>query len=189
MGIVQRATQRARILLTDNIQSGGIFGREILFFFSQLFLAKIRLKTESSVFHTYSKPRNKHHRLEGLLRFKKPIVSRKLYIVFQSWLLSSPLKLCEPARFSNVSITCPKICCDVGRKMNMFVYKPKENCALLNNVHYFLTYDKGTRNTCKFDATVNFFSAIAGNITVKTKRKSNLENYNLILCFATSAFY
>ena len=31
--------------------------------------------------HTYSKPRNKHHRLEGLLRFKKLIISCKLYIV------------------------------------------------------------------------------------------------------------
>ena len=31
--------------------------------------------------HTYSKPGNKHHRLEGLLWFKKPILSRKLYIV------------------------------------------------------------------------------------------------------------
>ena len=31
--------------------------------------------------HTYSKPGNKHHQLEGLLRFKKPIISRKLYIV------------------------------------------------------------------------------------------------------------
>ena len=77
----------------------------------------------------------------------------------------------------------------LGEKKKMFVYKRKENCAKLNNVHYFLTYGKGTRNTCKFDAAVNFFSAIAGNITVKTKRKSNLENYNLILCFATSAFY
>ena len=36
---------------------------------------------------------------------------------------------------------------------------------------------------------MNFFSAIAGNITVKTKRKSNLKNYNFLLCFATSAFY
>ena len=36
---------------------------------------------------------------------------------------------------------------------------------------------------------MNFFSAVAGNITVKTKRKSNLENYNFLLCFATSAFY
>jgi len=41
---------------------------------------------------------------------------------------------------------------------------------------------------CKLDATVNFFSTVAGNITVKTKRKSNFENYNLILCFAISAF-
>ena len=39
---------------------------------------------------------------------------------------------------------------------------------------------------CKIDATVNFFSAVAGNFTVKTKRKSNLESYNFILCFATS---
>ena len=31
--------------------------------------------------HTYSKPGIKHHRLEGLLWFKKPIISRKLYIV------------------------------------------------------------------------------------------------------------
>ena len=30
---------------------------------------------------------------------------------------------------------------------------------------------------------MNFFSAVAGNITVKTKRKSNLENYNFLLCF------
>ena len=36
---------------------------------------------------------------------------------------------------------------------------------------------------------MNFFAAVAGNITVKTKRKSNLENYNLLLCFATSPFY
>ena len=36
---------------------------------------------------------------------------------------------------------------------------------------------------------MNFFSAVAGNITVKTKRKSNLKNYNFLLCFATSAFY
>ena len=36
---------------------------------------------------------------------------------------------------------------------------------------------------------MNFFSAVAGNITVKTKRKSNLENDNFLLCFATSAFY
>ena len=113
----------------QHTERGGICGKKNSNFFLYLFLAKIRLKTESSVFHTYSKPRNKHHRLEGLLRFKKPIISRKLYIVFQSWLLSSRLKLCEPARFSNVSITCPKICCDVGRKMKMFVYKPKENCA------------------------------------------------------------
>ena len=55
-------------------------------------------------------------------------------------------------------------------------------------VHYFLSYGKGTKNSCKLDATVNFFSTVAGNITVKAKRKSNLENYNLILCFATSAF-
>ena len=48
-------------------------------------------------------------------------------------------------------------------------------------VHYFLSYGKGTRNSCKLDATVNFFSTVAGNITVKAKRKSNFENYNLIL--------
>ena len=41
---------------------------------------------------------------------------------------------------------------------------------------------------CKLDAAVNFFSTVAGNITVKAKRKSNFENYNLILCFAISAF-
>ena len=43
-------------------------------------------KTKNGIisFHTYSKPQNKHHRLEGLLPFKKPIISRKLYIVFQS---------------------------------------------------------------------------------------------------------
>ena len=41
---------------------------------------------------------------------------------------------------------------------------------------------------CKIYATLNFFSAVADNITVKTKRKSNLENYNFILCFATSPF-
>ena len=29
--------------------------------------------------HTYSKPSNKHQRLEGLLRFKKPNISQKLY--------------------------------------------------------------------------------------------------------------
>ena len=29
--------------------------------------------------HTYSKPRNKHHQLEGLLWFKKPNIRRKLY--------------------------------------------------------------------------------------------------------------
>ena len=29
--------------------------------------------------HTYWKPRNKHHQLKGLLRFKKPNISRKLY--------------------------------------------------------------------------------------------------------------
>ena len=55
-------------------------------------------------------------------------------------------------------------------------------------VHFFLSYGKGTRNSCKLDATVNFFSTVAGNITVKAKRKSNFENYNLILCFAISAF-
>ena len=55
-------------------------------------------------------------------------------------------------------------------------------------VHYFLSYGKGTRNSCKLDATVNFFSTVAGNITVKAKRKPNLENYNLILCFETRAF-
>ena len=55
-------------------------------------------------------------------------------------------------------------------------------------VHYFLSYGKGTRNSCKLDATVNFFSTVAGNITVKAKRKSNFENYNLILCFETRAF-
>ena len=31
--------------------------------------------------YTYLKPQNKDHQLEGLLRFKKPIISRKLYIV------------------------------------------------------------------------------------------------------------
>ena len=31
--------------------------------------------------HTYSKPRNKHNWLEGLLEIKKPIISRKLYIM------------------------------------------------------------------------------------------------------------
>ena len=36
---------------------------------------------------------------------------------------------------------------------------------------------------------MNFFSAVAGNITVKTKRKSNLENHNFLLRFATSPFY
>ena len=44
---------------------------------------------------------------------------------------------------------------------------------------YFLTYvtflfslshGKGTKNTCKIDATMNFFSAVAGNFSVKTKR-------------------
>ena len=59
---------------------------------------------------------------------------------------------------------------------------------ILLYVHYFLSYGKETKNSCKVDATVNFFSTVAGNITVKAKRKSNLENYNLILCFATSAF-
>ena len=60
---------------------------------------------------------------------------------------------------------------------------------------YFLTFlfslshGKGTKNTCKIDATVNFFSAVAGNFSVKTKRMSNLESYNFILCFATSTFY
>ena len=54
--------------------------------------------------------------------------------------------------------------------------------------HYFLSYGKGTKHSCKLDVTVNFFSTVAGNITVKAKRKSNLENYNLILCFVTSAF-
>ena len=71
-------------------------------------------------------------------------------------------------------------------------------CAELNNIHYFLTfvtfllslpYGKGTKNMCKIYATLNFFSAVADNITVKTKRKSNLENNNFILCFATSPFY
>ena len=33
---------------------------------------------------------------------------------------------------------------------------------------------------CKLDATQNFFSTVAGNISVKAKRKSNFENYNLI---------
>ena len=32
------------------------------------------------------------------------------------------------------------------------------------------------------DATVNFFSAVAGNFTLKTKRKSNLASYKFILC-------
>ena len=36
---------------------------------------------------------------------------------------------------------------------------------------------------------MNFFSAVVGNFSVKTKRKSNLESYNFILCFATSTFY
>ena len=36
---------------------------------------------------------------------------------------------------------------------------------------------------------MNFFAAVAGNITVKTKRRSNLENYNFLLCFATIPFY
>ena len=31
--------------------------------------------------YTYSKLQNKHNRLEGLLLFKKPITSLKLYIV------------------------------------------------------------------------------------------------------------
>ena len=119
MGIFQRATQRARILLTDNIQSGGIFGRKIQIFFSIFFLAKIRLKTESSVFHAYSKPRNKHHRLEGLLRFKKPIISRKLYIVFQSWLRA----------FQTFLLPAIKYAVMLGEKKKMFVYKRKENCA------------------------------------------------------------
>ena len=44
---------------------------------------------------------------------------------------------------------------------------------------------KFVQNWCN----MNFFSAVAGNITVKTKRKSNLENDNFLLCFATSAFY
>ena len=35
---------------------------------------------------------------------------------------------------------------------------------------------------------MNFFSAVAGNITVKTKHKSNLKIITF-LCFATSAFY
>ena len=36
---------------------------------------------------------------------------------------------------------------------------------------------------------MNFIAAVAGNITVKTKRKSNLENDDFLLCFATSPFY
>ena len=44
MGIVQRATQRARILLTDNIQSGGIFGREIQFFFLPIVFGENKTK-------------------------------------------------------------------------------------------------------------------------------------------------
>ena len=36
---------------------------------------------------------------------------------------------------------------------------------------------------------MHFVSAVAGNIAVKTKRKSNLENDNFLLCFATNAFY
>ena len=56
---------------------------------------------------------------------------------------------------------------------------------IINNVHYFLTYVtflvslsrvKGTKNTSKIDATVNFFSAVVGNFTVKTNRKSNLDS-------------
>ena len=43
--------------------------------------------------------------------------------------------------------------------------------------------EKERKIRVKIDATVNFFSAVAGNFTVKTKRNSNLENYNFILCF------
>ena len=46
-------------------------------------------------------------------------------VLFQSQFLSSPLKLCEPSYFWNCSVTCCKICCDVGRK-KMFVYKGKK---------------------------------------------------------------
>ena len=44
--------------------------------------------------HIYLKPRNKHHRLEGLLRFKKLTISRKLYIVSKSRLISSQEERC-----------------------------------------------------------------------------------------------
>ena len=44
--------------------------------------------------HSYLKPRNKDHQLEGLLWFKKPIISRKLHIVCWSRLLSSQDKRC-----------------------------------------------------------------------------------------------
>ena len=47
-----------------------------------------------------------------------------------SELLSSPLKLCEPSCFSNCSVTCPNICCDVGRKKKMFVYKRKKKAQI-----------------------------------------------------------
>ena len=71
----------SRILLKGQTDA---FSKKNSNFFLYFFLVKIRLKMESSAFHSNSKPRNKNHRSEGLLRFKKPIISRKLYIVFQS---------------------------------------------------------------------------------------------------------
>ena len=36
---------------------------------------------------------------------------------------------------------------------------------------------------------MRLLTSFAGNFTVKTKRKSNLEIYHFILCFTISAFY
>ena len=79
--------------------------------------------------------------------------------------------------------------CKLDAAVNFFSTVAGNVCGTFYRyVHYFLSYGKGTKNMCKLDAAVNFFSTVAGNITVKAKRKSNFENYNLILCFAISAF-
>ena len=175
--------------------------------------------------HTYLKPRNKHHRLEGLLRFKKPNKSRKLYsfrvgfyqvlwnyanlCTFQTVLLPAlkyavmlgekrclyisgrkKAQITEPRNTTKTTVkdlqhratSELKIGCSIKECVTKRLWHilPVFFCPQLNNIHYFLTSvtlllslsrGKGTKNTCKIDAAVTFFSAVADNITVKTKRK------------------
>ena len=89
-------------------------------------------------------------------------------VLFQGRFLSSPLKLYKPLYFWNCSVTCPKICSDVGRKQ-MFVYKRKKKST--NN--QTAEYNENDENTTAKDLQPRAISELKIGCSLKdcvTKR-------------------